>query len=329
MRSVYRSRAQSQDVTATTAVSDDGGDSRPADGSDSLLGYAADHAAIAFGIPRIAPVLLHQPGSQPGTRTPRGPASQPDPSATFPAEVEDLTESLTADEREVAEVAFPATLAAPAPAAPEPADWAADQALSDPVTAALRMPTSRAREPEAEWGRAQRQPLTERLAVPRAAPEAAFAPRLMAQLSHRGRGPGDAATTTVTLPAAVSSAEPFAFAAVPGAGAARRPPLARWVLLGAGAVVALAIAALAGRALTLADRWPGAAPRPTLPAPRPTAAYRERLIEQAVASLRSGRREQAIALLLRYQASAPAGSSDRTVEILLRVIKKDPGDPVR
>ncbi len=270
------------------------------------LRYSAAQAAIAFGIPRIAPIVRSRAAPQAVTH---------EAAAGSAADVEDRTESLTANQRDAAGVFPPHG----DQELQELRGRVADSVHGDPVTAALRMP-DRELEERSQWGRAQ--PHTERLIVP-VGPARPSLPKSTARptavLPHLGRG--EAATRTVTLPPDPGLGMP----ASPGL--ARPAQIAKWALLGASAALLLLGVGFLGHALTVANLWPGAAG--TAAAPRPPAAYRQRLLEQATFALRDGRPEQAVGLLLRYQASEPAGSADRTVEIMLRVLKKDLGTPAR
>jgi hypothetical protein len=111
--------------------------------------------------------------------------------------------------------------------------------------------------------------------------------------------PAEAATTTVTLPAAPSRLPTVAeMGHTYGA-------MYRLALLGAGLFL--------GAALVLVLELVGARATATRAGPG------EALLEQAATALSAGRREQALALLLRHQLSDP----DRTVEIFIRTLRKD------
>lgn len=274
------------------ALADENADLDP----DPSAGYAADHAALAFGIPRIAPVLVQAVG---GLDRPIGHPPG------FAAEVEDLTESLIADEQQAAAV-FPSG---------KLGELAGGSELSDPVTAALRLPCRRP-QTRTVWSGPQRLPLTERLTVP----SALGGPRLTAVLPPVSRGPAEAATTTVTLPAALPSA---LFAGVPGGRPSLRQPTRRILFCG-GALLVVAIVGLVCSALPRVG--PGAAPSPLVR--HRDGLHRERLLEQAVAALRDGRPEQAIPLLLRYQSGQLSGERDRTVDLMLRVLRTNSSAPL-
>lgn len=312
--------------------------------AEPSIGYAAEHAALAFGIPRVAPVPIAA-GTPPGTlREPTGAATPPaaaeqrlgpaglrreDPlasrsraatqllSARPGSPGEDLTESLTADPEEAAVVAALHASAAPA--------GGGTAAVSDQVTAVLTVPKgrpappgfvaagSRARPPQAG------EPLSEE-------PEPQPQPEPQLELHRRTTGPlqtaalpvlrgsPESATTTWTLPAATERT-----AVSCGRRATRRPALVFAAGL-AGAALGAAISLLAVRALPPADHRPGSR-GPA--AARRSDASAERLIEQAVTALRAGQAEQAAALLLRYQASRPAAEPEPAVEIMLRLLRRE------
>jgi hypothetical protein len=79
----------------------------------------------------------------------------------------------------------------------------------------------------------------------------------------------------------------------------------------------MGLAVLLGRAL------PDGPPPSALRTPASEPHSRERLIEQAVAAIREGRREQAVALLVRYQAGETGSKPERAVELMLRTLRKE------
>ena len=163
-----------------------GGAAAPADAELSLeldqsAGYTADHAALAFGIPRIAPVPVGEdrtgevtPALSESSRRFAQAADDGEDAGDGEPEVEDLTESLTADEREVAAAPSsedepngdrlgggfsPSPGPSPGPSSgPSPGP----RSLGDLVTAVLTMPKSGVPERRPAWGGTERLPLSER-----------------------------------------------------------------------------------------------------------------------------------------------------------------------
>lgn len=294
---------------------------------DQSAGYTADHAALAFGIPRIAPVPTGPDRTSEATAAPSessrrfetsrdaGEDTGEDAGEIGP-EVEDLTESLTADEREVAappsstddseteqrEDRLGSGSAASGGAGPGP--------LGELVTAVLTMPKSRP-----AWCRTERLPLSARAsaAATLSGLRVAAAPSPVAV----GREPAEAKTTTVTLPVA-SQPPPGMFA--------WRELAWRGLLFIAGAA-AMGTVLLAARALPIAQ---GPAHPARLLAPpsqrepsreRPHEPLRDQLIGHALRAIAAGHREQAVALLGRYKESGPP--DEHAVDLMLQALKKD------
>lgn len=302
---------------------------------DSSVGYAAEHAVLAFGIPRVAPVPIAA-GAPPGAL--RGPADaaqraakqptlaravykreavhSPCPPAGPSREVEqaefaseDLTESLTAEAARAA--AAPAESAAPV--------QASVSSVSDQLTAVLTMPPGRGRQGSRDYVVDPSPPLDPSAADPRVTElELELHGRVTAPLQtaalpivHR---PAESATTTWSLPA---TTEQLAASARP-----RR----------SGRAAVLGAVALAGVALGAASAWfLVRSPPPARVAPvaarqvlalHPDAAA-ERLIEQALSALRAGDGEHAATLLLRYKASRSATEAEPAVDIMLRLLQRD------
>lgn len=333
-------------------------------GSEPSTGYAAEHAPLAFGIPRIAPVPIAAAGSAgrppgqnlvpaPRRRTEYGnqetiassaPSSASPPRGeafgeAFP--IEDLTESLTAEEpvAAIADLSVPATVTLPGGAAREAgtvgdAAGSGAAAVNDQVTTMLRVPKAAQKPGPADWEEAATLSLAECAAAPKTL--ALPAPRLCAPLG----GPlqtaaipvlplgTESATTTLTLPVAT---EP-ALCARP-----RRESGRRWLLFTgvAGAVLLAGAFVAALRALPLesarrAGGELGAGSGRSVAAPHAGSApdaSSERLIEQAMRALRTGHNDDAAALLLHYQAARPPGEPDPAVAIMLRVLRKEVAAP--
>lgn len=296
---------------------------------DQSAGYTADHAALAFGIPRIAPVPTGPDRTREATAAPSesgrrfetamdaGGDTGEDAGDIGP-EVEDLTESLTADEREVA--------GPPSSADDSETEQREDRLgsgsaasggaglgpgpLGELVTAVLTMPKSRP-----AWCRTERLPLSARASAVATLSglRVAAAPSPVAV----GREPAEAKTTTVTLPVA-SQPPPGMFA--------WRELAWRGLLFVAGAAATGAVL-LAARALPIAQgpARPArllAPPSQREPSPqRPRDPLRDQLIGHALRAIAAGHREQAVALLGRYKESGPP--DDRAVDLMLQALKKD------
>lgn len=310
-----------------------GGDEAGADAELSLeldpaAGYTADHAALAFGIPRIAPVPI---GSD---RTGEASSTQSESSRRFARalddgedageiepEVEDLTESLTADERGVA--AAPRSADEPGATLREerlgggsaPSGGTGQGPLGELVTAVLAMPKSRPPERRRAWCGTERLPLSERASAAASLSELRIAAPSPAEVGHE---PAEAKTTTMTLP--VASQPP------PRSLAWRE--LAWRGLLFVGGAVAMGAVLLAARALPIAQGPARAASQPAPPSQRepsrerPREPLRDQLIVHALRAIAAGHREQAVALLGRYKDSGPA--DEHAVELMLQALKKDP-----
>lgn len=285
-------------------------------------GYAAEHAARAFGIPRIEPVpiaaappprrtLVLKNAALPfaeyegGSFAPAERAAQPS-SATesrFARVHQDQTESITAGEPAAAMIALHAPPDALANATGDTAknrvSTPVPVPVSDQLTAMLRMPKCREKRTPAGW---EPGPL-----------KTASMPSLPSL--------AESTTTTLTLPAATAQAL---------AALGRKPSAQRGLLFGAGAllggaaVLALWLLPLGSHALSA--RGPSAAAgRPADPAAADAAA--ERLIEQALNAVRAGQNAHAAALLLHYRQSRPAGA-EPAVEIMLRVLRREAAAPL-
>lgn len=313
--------------------------------ADPSVGYAAEHAALAFGIPRVAPVpiatgeppgRLREPAGAPqraadervlgaarharedasSARSLAGPLLAAEPSDFA---LEDLTESLTAD-------ADGAAAVAPRAGPTEPTGTGAGAgSASDQVTTMLTVPTGRGLQAPQDFA-AESCSLTQRSIAPLDEPLGELLGELLGD-ELRGlaaaplktiampllQGPMESATTTWTLPPTGPAA------ATLGRGAIGRSARLVAVAL-VGAVLGACVSLLTLRALPYASVRLGSGRRA---APRRPDANAERLIEQAVTALRAGQGEHAATLLRRYKDGRPAAESEPAVEIMLRMLHRD------
>lgn len=331
---------------------------------DQSAGYTAEHAALAFGIPRVAPVptgatgaigAIGATGATGPDRVGAATAAQGDSSRRYArapaageAEPEDPTESLTGDEREVSvpaprsgEEALPGAGgerlgSGPSPGPADPGPRA--RPIGEVVTAVLPLPKSRAPELRPAWGGTERLPLSERA---QAAVTLSGLRITVAPPAEVGTGsePAEAKTTTVTLP--VASQHP------PAVSAWRE--LAWRGLLFVGGAVTMGVVLLAVRALPI-TRGPERAasllaprgrsePGRSEPSRREPSRREPGRSEPGRERLREPLREQlivhalrAIAAGHREQAVTLLGryqdsgpAAEHAVELMLRVLKKDLG----
>lgn len=282
-------------------------------------GIAADHAALAFGIPRIEPVplvtarlprrtLVLKSAALPFSDFPDGESlppqrtAKPSPKRGSGFALEDQTESLTAAEPAAATIALhaPPALDTVTSASGETAKNLVRPPIpvSEQLTAMLRVPKCREKEGHASW---EAEPV-----------KTAAMPSLP---SSR-----EATTTTLTLPAVTAQM----LAALGRKSSAQRGLLfAGGSVLGAVAVLVLWALPLAGRS---SNSHGGAAA--VSPAAVAADVSAERLIEQALDAVRAGQSAQAAVLLLHYQHSHPAGAADPTLELMLRVLRKQAAAPL-
>ena len=270
-------------------------------------GYDAEHAARAFGIPRIEPVPIA--AARPPRRTlvlksaalPFEEYPSPKADSGFALALEDHTESITAGEPAAAMIALQAP-SAPSVLANSAGDTAKNRVstpVSDQLTAMLRVPKCREKEAPAGWESG-----ASRTATMPSLPSLA-----------------ESTTTTLTLPAATAQAL---------AALSRKPSAQRGLLfvggalLGGAAVLALWMLPLVGHALSARGPSTGAG-RPAEAVSADASA--ERLIEQALDAVRAGQNAHAAALLLHYRQSRTAGA-DPVVEIMLRVLRKEAAAPL-
>lgn len=259
-------------------------------------GYAAEHAARAFGIPRIEPVPIA------AARPPRRTLVLKSAALPFGEYEEgDQTESITAGEPAEAMSALhaPPTPEVLANSTGDTAKNRVSAPVSDQLTAMLRVPKCREKGAPAGW---------------ESGPNRTAAMPSLPSLA-------ESTTTTLTLPAATAQAL---------AALSRKPSAQRGLLfvggalLGGAAVLALWMLPLVGHALSARGPAAGAG-RPADAVAADASA--ERLIEQALNALRSGQNAQAAALLLHYRQGRPAGA-DPAVEIMLRVLRKEAAAPL-
>lgn len=323
--------------------------------ADPSVGYAAEHAALAFGIPRVAPVPIAT-GEPPGRlREPAGAPQRAADERVFGAArylredassassltgpllaaepsgfaLEDLTESLTADADGAAAVAARAGPTEPA----EPAGAGAGSA-SDQVTTMLTVPKGRGLQAPQDFA-AESSSLTQRSIAPLdellgESLGESLSESLSEPLGGELRGLAAAPLKTIAMPLLQGPMESATTtwtlppATGPAAATLGRGALGRSARLVAVALVGAALGAcvslLTLRALPSASVGPGSGRRV---APRRPDANAERLIEQAVTALRAGQGEHAAALLRRYKDGRPAAEPEPAVEIMLRVLHRD------